>query len=63
MKTIILHTIDNYTFWANKGSDSELFLSHLTGGERRVFGDLGDYRTLAEAHGWKIIVVEDPKTP
>jgi len=56
--TIAIYTPDEYTFYAQKGTDSEILLAHINGGERRFYGkdSLKDIEKLAKAHGWLTLV-------
>jgi len=61
MHTITIYTKDNYNFYAEKYTDSELLLRHLNHGERHLYGEdhYKDIVKLATAHGWAInLVVE-----
>lgn len=61
MIKINLKTKDWYFYWAERGSYSDLFMRHLAHGERKFDGGrtvLEDYKKLAEAHGWKIVIEE-----
>ncbi len=59
MIKIHLKTKDKYSYWAERGSYSDLFMRHLADGKRKISGGqsvLQDYKRLAEGHGWEIIV-------
>lgn len=54
MTTIYVEKKDCY-FYAKRGSDGELFLSHINYGENKFYEtSFDDLQKLAKAHGWQI---------